>query len=300
VAALWLGSLWFIAPLIRTSDERDPPVASRIRDAISLGVVIPFTLAFLGALTYLNCEIVACGLIAVRLFLRPVTFRRPTLSRPAFTFVAPALPIGAITATTWPQVVRPLLNGDSLAYHLPNAASWVDHHSLWTSGTWYWWYPGASELFAAGLLATAGPLSAGLAGVVALVLLTARLYLFAKREGCPEFMSAAFAASASTLSVVALQAGSLENDVWLAAFVLEIAWLLRSGSFNRATHAAMVTSLIKPYGFIFATLAIMLSPRKRAATLGVALIPFFIWVARDALLWPAATIPPPSVSGPPL
>ncbi len=299
-AALWLGSLWFIAPIANLSDDRQSPVASRIRDAISLGVVIPFALALIGALTALNCEVVACSLIVIRFCIRPLKFARPTISNPQVSFVTIALPFGAITATTWPQVVRPLLNGDSLAYHLPNAASWANSHSLWTSGTWYWWYPGASELFAAGLLSIGGPLCAGFAGVVALVLLSARLYAFAKREGCPDLMCATFTAWATTLSIIALQAGSLENDVWLAAFVLEIVWLLREDSSKGTIRAAMVTSLIKPYGFVFAAIAIILSPKCRLSTLAIASIPFCVWVGRDALLWSTATIPPASVSGPPL
>ena len=83
----------------------------------------------------------------------------------------PYVLIAALVVVAWPQLVRPLLDGDSLSYHLPNAASWVQAHSLWTTATRYWWYPPASELFASGLYAVASPFALPWCGFGALALL---------------------------------------------------------------------------------------------------------------------------------
>ena len=70
-----------------------------------------------------------------------------------------------------------------MSYHLPNAAAWVHAHSMWTTDGRYWWYPPASESFAAGVYAVAGPYAVGWSGVAALALLGARIATWL-RERC--------------------------------------------------------------------------------------------------------------------
>ncbi len=182
------------------------------------------------------------------------------------------------------------MQGDSIAYHLPNAAAWSVRHSIWTSGTWYWFYPGGSELFAAAIFSVAGPPAVALGGFVVLLLLAQRLASFAVRAGFSRFGAGAFAAAVITIKPIALQGGSLENDVWLAAWTLEVAWALLEER-SAASRALAVTSIVKPYGFVFALIA---GAAGRASLRQVALgmAPFALWLVRDAVLWPHATIDP--------
>jgi hypothetical protein len=96
------------------------------------------------------------------------------------------------------------MQGDSIAYHLPNAAAWTVTHSIWTSGTWYWFYPGGSELFAAALFSVAGPAAVALAGFVALLLLAQRLPAFAVRAGFSRLGAGALAVAVITFKPIAL------------------------------------------------------------------------------------------------
>jgi hypothetical protein len=297
-AALWLGALWYAAPVLTPRSEAIPrDAASRIRDAIALGVAIPLVLGALGLLTATACEVALAILVVVRSVVRPpriapaaVSFSRRRVPGAAGDLVGSPLPAVAAVCVSWPQIARPLMQGDSIAYHLPNAAAWSTTHSLWTSGTWYWFYPGGSELFAAALFSVAGPPAVALAGFVALLLFAQRLASFAVRAGFSRLGAGAVAAAVVTIKPIALQGGSLENDVWLAAWTLEVAWALLEER-STASRALAVTSLVKPYGFVFALLAAVAGrvPWRQAA-LGIA--PFAFWVVRDAVLWPHATIDP--------
>jgi hypothetical protein len=260
-----------------------------LRDALILGVAVAFVLAFVGLLWPVAAWIVVTLLVIARLVWRG----KPEPPRPRETFeqrVGLALPILVATAVAWPALVRPLLQGDSLGYHLPNAASWVQAHSLWTTTTNYWFFPGGSELFAAGLLAAAGPLAVGFAGLGALLLLGLRLYEWGVELGARHWVAGAISAFALSSFTFAEQAGSLENDVWLAAFVLETLWLMRANVAGAFARAAAITSLIKPDGWLYAGLGIAFaSPPWRIVLL--ALVPLALWAVRDAILWQQAIIP---------
>ncbi len=208
--------------------------------------------------------------------------------------MAAALPALVALAVAWPALVRPLLQGDSLGYHLPNAAAWTHDGTLWLTTTRYWWYPGGSELFAAGLLATAGPLAAGLAGTVASLLIGQRLVAWLRAEGVRDWVAGALAAAAVAIPAAALQAGNLENDLWLAAFVLEILWAARYEPGATARSAALCV-LLKPYGALDAAVALVASRAPLRAWLGPALA-WGVWFGRDALLWGGALIPPASTA----
>ena len=209
---------------------------------------------------------------------------------------ASALPVLVAVAVGWPALVRPILQGDSLGYHLPNAAAWVHEHSLWTTTTNYWWYPGGSELFAAGLLAVAGPLAVGFGGLAAALLLGQRIVGWGVESGTRPWVAGAVAAMTLSSFSLAEQTGSLENDVWLAAFFLEALWVVRSRSAdgaNAIASSAAVTALLKPTGWIYALVALGLAraPLRIAA---VALLPLVLWLLRDAILLPHAIISPSS------
>jgi hypothetical protein len=275
-----------------------------VRDAIAIGVAIPLMLAAVGLLYPIACVVVLAGLAIVRTIVRrPWPLPRaaappaPDRLRPTFARAAGmALPVVAAVAVSWPQLVRPLQQGDSLGYHLPNAAAWSDAHSLWTTGTWYWWYPGGSEMFAAGIFCVAGPLAVGLAGFVVLLLLALRLSAFARRAGLSPLASGAISAATITIPTIALQGGSLENDVWLAAFLLEVVWALLEERESLGRTLA-VTSIIKPYGWVFGALAALVG-RGRLRDVALGFAPIVLWVVRDAILWKSATIDPRALAVP--
>ena len=136
--ALWLLGLYGAAPALRTSARYE--TADRLRDALVLGIAIPLALGFVHALYPLTCWLaLAASLIAA--YLRRVPDETPAAASAA----PPYLLAAALAIVAWPPLMRPLLEGDSTSYHLPNAAAWLQAHSLWTEATRYWWYPPASE-----------------------------------------------------------------------------------------------------------------------------------------------------------
>jgi hypothetical protein len=251
-------------------------------------------LASIGLLWPLAAWIVVTLLVIARLVWRR-ELDPPRPKQPFEGRVGVALPTIVVAAVAWPALVHPLLQGDSLGYHLPNAASWVQAHSLWTTSTNYWFYPGGSELFAAGLLAAAGALAVGFAGLGALLLLGLRLYEWGVELGARHWVAGAISAFVLSSFTFAEQAGSLENDVWLAAFFLETLWLMRPNLAGAFARAAAMTSLIKPDGWLYAGLSIVFASRPWRLVL-FALAPLALWALRDAILWQQAIVPPASVS----
>jgi hypothetical protein len=292
-AALWLGSLWFAGPLLGTR-ERDAP--GRIRDGLILGTAIPFGLACVHLLSGPACALVLALLVARRL----VRARSPSAEdgtrEPPPSRLALALPTVLVAAYAWPALVRPLLQGDSLGYHLPNAAAWVQSGSLWVTTTRYWWYPGGSELFAAGLLAVAGPLVLGFAGTGPALLLGFRLAAWGRSLGLPGWVAGALAAFALGAHTLGEQSANLENDLWLGAFFVELLWLARSEPAALARTAAL-TGLLKPFGWLY-MLAAGVSRRAPWRSLAFGLLPFAFWLFRDAILWQGAIVPPSTVAYP--
>lgn len=193
-----------------------------------------------------------------------------------------AVPIIVVLVNAWPNLVRPLLDGDSLSYHLPNAATWVQSHTIWISTTRYWWYPGGSELFASGVFGIAGAYAIGICGTMASTMLVTRIYQFAIREGVHGFYAASLAAAVAAIHLVQLQEADLGNDIWLAAFVLEILWCLRYEK-DALLRTALYTSLIKPVGFIFTLFTLLLS-RIPTRTLALSVLAILFWLARDVVL----------------
>jgi hypothetical protein len=259
-----------------------------LRNALTLGVAIPLLLGCLNLLYPATCWLALAACVAVAYWRH----------RDAPSIVPGAVPyvtIAALALVAWPQLMRPLLDGDSISYHLPNAASWVQNHGIWTTATRYWWYPPASELFASGLYATGGPFALGWAGFGALALVGFRVAAWGRAEfGAPPWLADALAAAIVTAMPLALQAGSLQNDVWLAAFWLETLWLLRQNA-GGAWAAIAVCALVKPDGWIFAAIAAV-AMRARPLTWVAGIAAIGGWSVRDAILWPHAIVPPASTS----
>lgn len=284
LAAIWLLGLLAAAPALRTNARYEFP--DRLRDALILGVAIPFVLGFVHALYPATCWLALLLCVAVAYARNRAPDRRATR--------IPYILVLALAAVTWPQLMRPLLDGDSLSYHLPNAAAWAQAHSLWTTATRYWWYPPASELFASALYATSGPFALPWSGFGALALLGFRIYAWSRELNAPPLLADALAAATITVYPLAIQGGTLQNDVWLAAFWLESLWQLRAspaGSTGMRTLA--VTALIKPQGWLLAIVA-LLAYRARWRLWVAAAAPFGVWLLHDAALWSRASVAPGS------
>jgi hypothetical protein len=285
---LWLALLWFAAPVF-TPRDRTIDSTSRIRDTVILGVAIPGLLAFVDALYWWTAIALGVAIAGLRIVRRPVKF--PSLaslqSRDAFSWRA--LPLLGVIASAWPGMVRPLLDGDSLSYHLPNAAAWVHAHGLWVTNTRYWWYPGGSELFAAGTFDVAGPYGLPICGAVAMLLLGQRVYAFAIRASIDPIVAASISTLLITAHAFLFQAANLENDVWLSAFLVETLWCLR---YERDAFArtVCVATLIKPIGFAFVA-ALCLIARAPLRFVALASLGIVAWILRDLALLPGASIP---------
>ena len=306
-AAAWFAALWYAAPLF-VEDRED--LAERLRAVLAQGVALGLVLGLAHAFYAPVLAIATLVLVVVRRVRIP--HRLPPDYRSGrgatglgtmadvseenalgslFDRFGLGLVVAAVVAASWPPLVRPLLEGDSLWYHLPNAAAWVQTGSLWDTPTRYWWFPGGSELFAAGLMLVSGTFSLGMAGMAALALLGVRLWSWGRRLGLSS--CAAGCASAATLATLTfgLQAGNLLNDVWLGAFFVEALYAGKRGR-NMAVPLA-VCALVKPYGFVLAIIAALATRRlDRGVVFGA--IPLLVWVVRDAILWRSALIAPSS------
>jgi len=279
---LWLAGLWFCAPAVVGSDRS---AAARAASAAALGVGIPFVLGLCELLYAPALWIALAAMAAIRV--HRAGWPRRTDEPDSRSWDLPVL-ICVLVAIAWPVAVRPLMDGDSLGYHLPNAASWVVHHGVWTTGTRYWWYPSGSELFASALLAVGGPALAGLSGLAPALVLGLRLRAIAVANGHHPMLGTSIACALLATSVASAQIVSLQNDLWLAAFFLEAL------AASRPAAIAMV-ALLKPYGFALAAVAASI-PRSAAgpAVRLLAFVPLAVWALRDLALMAGAVVPPAS------
>ncbi len=278
LAIVWLLALYYAAGGLFTKVRN---VTDRVRDSLLLALAIPLLLGFLNALSTWTELLAAALLCGARLFLcrkgRPATWNvRP--ERLSTDAVGYAIVSATLVAISWPQLVRPILQGDSLLYHLPNAATWATAHSFWTDGTLYWWYAPGSEMFAADMLLIGGPGSLPISGLVASLLLGFRFIEFGRRFDVSPWQSGALSAAFVSLPIAALQAGTLQNDVWLSAWLVEVVW---SGlNDNEAIYRTVATcTLMKPIGFVLAAFASMLFGSSLAILLSF--IPVAAWALRD-------------------
>ncbi|HEX4014555.1 MAG TPA: hypothetical protein VHX17_11820 [Candidatus Cybelea sp.] len=285
LAALWLLGLYAAAPMLRQSARYDFP--DRLRDSLILGIAIAGGLGAVNLLYPAACF----GALLLCLAIADIRRREPRFVGTTLLPDPPYVLVAALLLVAWPQLMRPLLDGDSLSYHLPNAASWVQAHSIWTTATRYWWYPPASELFAAALYAAGGPFALPWSGLCALALLGFRIVTWARELGVAPLYADALAAATVTCFPLAIQGGTLQNDVWLAAFFLETLWTLRANAGEGAARTAAIAALVKPQGWLL-TLVALVAGRARFGVFCAAGAALTAWIARDALLAKSAMISP--------
>jgi hypothetical protein len=286
-AALWLLGVGYAGGALRGAGRASN--ADRVRDALVVGVSIPTGLALVHLLYPATCWIALAIAIAIAYVRRP----RARTNDPAEPI--PYVLAAAVFFVAWPQLMRPPLDGDTLSYHLPNAAAWVHAGSMWTTDGRYWWYPPASEAFAAGLYAVGGPFAIGWAGFGALALLGLRLATWLReRCGATPLLADVVAAAAVTAAPLAQQAGSLQNDVWLGAFFLESLWTMLYEP-AAAARTAVVTALIKPYGWVLALVAAATTRAGRGVWIAIG-VSALLWFGHDAVLWHRALVPPAETS----
>jgi hypothetical protein len=133
-------------------------------------------------------------------------------------------------------------------------------------------------MFAADMLLIGGPGSLPISGLVASLLLGFRFIEFGRRFDVSPWQSGALSAAFVSLPIAALQAGTLQNDVWLSAWLVEVVW---SGlNDNEAIYRTVATcTLMKPIGFVLAAFASMLFGSSLAILLSF--IPVAAWALRD-------------------
>ncbi len=279
--AAWLGTMWFAAAsLDRSEGPRSP--ADAVRDTLLVTVGGAFVLGLCGILTPWALVAWPLCIAAVALATRR---DRSTVLRRTFQTAPPSswlLQIVVVSVLAWPGLVRPILDGDSMSYHLPNAAAWATAHSVWTATTTYWWYPPGSELTASAVLLIGGPRCLGVIGFSIVLLLALRLAETFRTHGCATSPASLAAVAIVTVPLIAVQTSSLQNDVWLAAWLLEGIVAARRPSHRAALNWA-VAAISKPIGFVFAFVGGGIT-RASIATIGLSAIPLATWIARDAML----------------
>ncbi len=283
--------MWFAAAsLDRSEGPRSP--ADAVRDTFLVIVGGAFVLGLCGILTPWALVAWPLCIAAVALATRR---DRSTVLRRTFQIAPPSswlLQIVVVSVLAWPGLVRPILDGDSMSYHLPNAAAWATAHSVWTATTTYWWYPPGSELTASAVLLIGGPRCLGFIGFSIVLLLALRLAETFRKHGCATSPASLAAVAIVTVPLIAVQTSSLQNDVWLAAWLLKGIVAARR-PLHRAALNWAVAAISKPIGFIFAFAGEGIT-RTSIATAGFSAIPIAIWIARDAIL--RATTRPLAIS----
>jgi len=276
----WLCLLWIAAAAIDLSDGYRAP-ADRLRDALVVLVGGSFILGLLGALhaALLVALPIVISIAAFAARRDRLTCFRNLFKAPPFESWLPQLMTTCVLA--WPGLVRPVLDGDSMSYHLPNAAAWATAHSVWTATTTYWWYPPGSELLASAVLLVGGPRYLGVVGFAVVLLLGLRLSETFRQFGCPTLHASIISVAITTVPVIAQQTGSLQNDVWLAAWLLEGVVITRRVVSSACVWA--VASMSKPVGCVF-TIASQAVTRTPIKTIALSLSPLAVWLARDAVL----------------
>ncbi len=195
-----------------------------------------------------------------------------------------AVAIVFLTASVY--IPRAPTDGDSLAYHLPNAIAWAQAGSLDPTWMRYWWYPGGSEISIAGIIASGGLWITGVPSLLAAMMLTSRIGMWLRSLDVPAWTAAAMSAALITITTAAFQTYDQRNDLVLAAWFVETLWMLRNDSWSGALPIAML-ALIKPYGWVYALLAIVCTRKPRAL---VGFVPLALWIVHDAVLAPRALI----------
>lgn len=276
-ALLWLVALWYAGPIVA---KRVPlGIAERLACTLVLATAIPLLLACVHLLEPVALFVSAAVLCA----LRRRFVRSSAVAGDAGWDLAAAAVVLVIAS---PNIVRPPLEGDSLAYHLPNAIAWLQAGSLDPTWMRYWWYPGGSELAVAGLIGSGGLWISGAITLLAAAMLAVRLASWLRTIGVAPLTALALVSAFTALPVFAFQTYDARNDVILAAWFAESLWALHKKS-PYALIPLAALALVKPDGWIFALIAIACCGRLREL---VSLLPAGLWALHDALLAPSARI----------
>ncbi|MDP9017633.1 MAG: hypothetical protein M3N19_04875 [Candidatus Eremiobacteraeota bacterium] len=269
LATLWFVGLWYAAPIL---DRNSNDLCDRLRNMMVLGVAIPMALGLVGLLYPWACvaALAACA------WLR---FQSGGSAMEVVDRVTAAV-LCLTLVLIWPYLCEPLLDGDSLLYHLPNAAAWAQNHSVWLGTTHEWFYPPASELFASPLFALGARYALPLCGAVPALLLTARITTWAAQYGLPRYVGGVCALALLATPIVAFETGTLQNDLWLSAFFLEALYFAQT---KTDWKSLAMCALTKPSGFLFAVIAILSARRLQLIAL-LSFVPLAIWIARDVLV----------------
>lgn len=291
-AAGWLALAWYAVPLFGRRIEALP---ERLRQTLVLTVGVGALAGFTGLVRAPFCWGAVAFLAAVRAIRFRALPRAPASVPPSPVGIAAVIAATAFAA--WPGLVRPLTDGDSLIYHIPNAAAWVHSGSVYATDTHYWWYPGGSELAAAVFLSVGGIAFAPLAGTAAYALLGLTTLAWSRERGLSERTATVLTLASITSLVAMVQAVDLQNDVWLAAFV---AAAMRSlGRREPPAGGTLATlALLKPVGWLDALALVLVAPAGARRIPWLALGAFAAWAARDALLARGALVAAPAGLGP--
>jgi hypothetical protein len=268
----WIATLLYGAELFA---PRTPlALVDRIRYALLIGCAEPLGLAVLHAFHWAALLVVT---VALCVACRVVTHRPPRLFMARRSDVVLTL---TAAATAAPNIGRPPLEGDSLAYHLPNAIAWVQSGSLDPTWMRYWWYPGGSELVVAGFISAGGLWIAGVPSLLAATMLVLRLDAWLRERSVAPAAAMSLAAAFVTIPAAAFQTYDARNDLVSAAWFVESLWMLRKEP-ERAFLGVAMLALVKPNGWILALVAILCTGRWRAL---LGLVPVGLWGAHDFLL----------------
>ena len=140
-----------------------------------------------------------------------------------------ALVLFAILATmrVGAALSTPPTDGDSLLYHLPMTAAFVQDHTMWFTRALL--YPAASEL--GGAMAAAAAQSVNATALIELVQLIALVLVgfgWARRAGASVDGAAAASVVAGTLPIVVDQSITAQNDIFVCTMVAAMCVLWRS------------------------------------------------------------------------
>ncbi len=193
--------------------------------------------AAIGILSPLVVHLVLAGLGLLLL-----TLRLPTADRPKSPPQTPTPPtwwtILVVAILVWfcidlvalalHYLHRAPFDGDSLRYHLPIAAAWLQSGDLLATSALYWYYPCSSEMACYGLLSSGGgDVLANWQNLPAMLVFLLAVVRLAEAFGAKRSVSLAVS-TLFCLGAHALrrQVFTQENDLFLAAFLLAgLAWL---------------------------------------------------------------------------
>jgi dolichyl-phosphate-mannose-protein mannosyltransferase len=213
---------------------------------------------------------------------RPSAPVRETVARHPVVLVLALVAVGAFAYQAFIAVATPPNNWDSMTYHLTRAAAWAQQgHIGYVAGAPTQRvnaFPPVAELQLLWTLVLDGrDTFAQLVQLVAEAALTLGVYGLGRRLGAARAPAAFAALLVPTLTVVALESVTTQNDVVVAAYVVAAAYFVLGATRSDAALAGVAIGLAigTKVTALFALpwlvlLAVLLVPRRRLAELTVA------------------------------